>query len=312
MKNNDVYVSQCLQTHPLCQQNMRGCRPTSDLHSRLIFLFFSVIALGCALLTNFLGDKVKEYSIRYDNKCNEVGDSVTINFQNANLDKAFVYYELHGFYQNHFRISSSYSAKQMNGVYDNKPDCFPGDSTDLPCGLLPRMFFNDTYDLPNETFTDKDINYKDEIKKLYSGFNTRYYKEISKYNMWMLEPNFSQSFPGEIQNEHFVQWMKISMHPDFRKLYAKSIGNVPANLKVTITCNYPKEIFDGKRYLVLAKIGRMGGKNRFISYFNFFLFAMNLIFCGVFFLPCMKKKQNYQSDEVPLIQGDEQALIQQD
>ena len=102
------------------------------------------------------------------------------------------------------------------------------------------------------------------------------------------------------------------MHPDFRKLYAKSIGNVPANLKVTITCNYPKEIFDGKRYLVLAKIGRMGGKNRFISYFNFFLFAMNLIFCGVFFLPCMKKKQNYQSDEVPLIQGDEQALIQQD
>lgn len=301
MMNGDVYVRQCLQTHPLCQQNMRGCRTSFDLHSRSVFLFFCVLALGCALLTRFLGKSVVEYRVRYDDACAGNGDTAAVAFRNAEMKRAFVYYELRGFYQSHSRIMGSFSGKQMNGRFDKNPKCAPGNSSFLPCGLLPTMFFNDTYALENGTFTEKGINFRDEIGKLFSGFHRRYYEESGKYYRWMLEDSFAQSFPGEIQNEHFVQWMKVSMHPNFRKLYAKSVNVVPENLVVNVTCNYPKSIFDGERYLVLMETGRMGGRNMFVSNISFFIFAMNFVFCIVLFMPCMTRKPYYQVDDVPLL-----------
>ena len=83
------------------------------------------------------------------------------------------------------------------------------------------------------------------------------------------------------------------MHSDFRKLYARfdtsTNATVPANLEVTVSCNYGNGTFAGERYVVLMKTGGMGGKNEFIAYVNFALFALNLVFGLVFFCPCLRR-----------------------
>ncbi|KAH0788598.1 cell cycle control protein [Histomonas meleagridis] len=306
--DESLLVKPCMQTHPLCQQNMRGCRPTFDTNPKSIFLGISIFSLACALLTFLLSLKVEEFKVRYDDKCDFSvnGSQVQVNFGNPELSNAYIYFELHGYYQNHFRMANSFSQDQLLGKYVEDPSsCSPANKSLAPCGLLPQGFFTDTLTIP-ENFTDSGITWKNEVGKLFVKINSQYKAD----QQWMETDFFRTNFPGGTENEHFVQWMRISMHPDFRKLYARFDQNenrtVPADITVNVTCNYPNETFSGERYVVLMKNGGMGGKNLFIAYANFALFGLNLIFGLLFFCPCIRRNLEMYSE---MSAEDEEMLI---
>lgn len=338
---------QCLLTHPACQQTLRGCRPTLDHRPRMFFLFCSLFHLACGILLITTSLSVKQYKVRYDDKCfpsdseSKLGQNVTVEFDNPELSgNVYLYYELDGFYQTHFRFMSSFSADQMQGRYVEKTDsCDPVslkyyssnekkekegrlsrfvNTTDLPapCGLFTTFFFTDFYWPESNGFSDENIIWEHEMNNLFKKPNSKY----SLSQKWMesssvvtliptkdgsdqdnIDPSnfenlkFSDFFPGQTQNEHFIVWMRTSHHPHFRKLFMKFNGTkneeegrspkIPEKLKVTVACNYDHSVFDGKRYLVLVKPNvSMGGNNTVLAGINFGTFAILLIFSIVFYL----------------------------
>lgn len=353
----------CLLTHPACQQTLRGCRPTLDHRPRMFFLFYSFFHLACGILVIATSLSVKEYKVRYDDKCfpsnskSNLGSNVTVTFDNPELTgNVYLYYELEGFYQSHFRFTQSFSADQMQGRYlDTSDDCDPVslsyyksdekaqkegplsrfyDAEDLPapCGLFPTYFFTDYYRPSQNGFSDEKIIWDHEMNNLFKKPNSKY----SEKQRWMqsssvvslIQSNsdsndnsdykntfdslkFSDFFPGETQNEHFIIWMRTSHHPRFKKLFMKfnSTKNkeegketkIKENLEVTVSCNYDNRIFGGKRYLVLTKPNiSMGGNNIVLAIINFglflLLFIFSIIFCFLEDANISEKPANKDSD----------------
>lgn len=94
-----------------------------------------------------------------------------------------VYYKLENFYQNHRRYVKSRSPAQLRGTYDpdidKVADCAPvyrmkhlfeyqrknvngdalkPDDVAVPCGMLAKSFFNDTYKMKYSNGTKVNIN----------------------------------------------------------------------------------------------------------------------------------------------------------
>jgi hypothetical protein len=72
---------------------------------------------------------------------------------------------------------------------------------------------------------------------------------------------------GNVNNEHFIVWMRPAALPNFRKLYGRITSDVKAGSTLTfgVTANYPVSGFDGSKTLVLSTVSWMGGKNPFLG-----------------------------------------------
>lgn len=162
------------------QQTLPAWRPIPSFRSTMItFTVFGVIFLGLGVLLYIMSDKIYEKVVPYDNlaQCrntpvpNECKASFTIETDVAG--PIYVYYQLDNFYQNHRRYVKSRSFNQLNGQYlaadasglkecdpimfnkdlpsntmsfNNKRNlsAFP-DEPAIPCGLVAKSFFKDTY-----------------------------------------------------------------------------------------------------------------------------------------------------------------------
>jgi hypothetical protein len=255
--------------------------------SKFFFLLLGFYLLIGIVVASTSGQYI-EYKVRYDDKC-KVGETITVPIKiTEKLEgNVFFYYELHNFYQNHFRFRGSQDRDQFHGRYTEKPsECAPlivaGDnkSTLAPCGLMPMYFFNDYYTLPSDTgFTDKGIAWDGEIDYLFNPLNEKY-DEASR---WMLSGIQGEYFPGELKNEHFIIWMRTSNSPTFKKLFAKTTSGLPAGtINVGVTCNFDKEVFSGERYISIVKPGPFGGRNRTLYVASFILSAF-LLAGGIIF-----------------------------
>lgn len=89
-----------------------------------------------------------------------------------------------------------------------------------------------------------------------------------------------------VENEHFVVWMRIAAHGDFRKLYAWIDQPIPAGQTLTfrIKNNYVVTRFRGSKSLIVSTTSIFGGRNAYfpamflgVGYFSLlagFLFAL--------------------------------------
>jgi len=98
-----------------------------------------------------------------------------------------------------------------------------------------------------------------------------------------------------VKNEHFVNWMRLSGLPEFRKLYGRidltlNPGDV---LTFEITNNFEVNSFNGKKALVISTVSWFGGKNSFLGY-SYMIAGAICIFLGIIFLmkslACAKRK----------------------
>lgn len=270
------YRHRCLMTHPVCQQELRACNPMFEQHPFPFFLAVGILHLIIAGVVFGCAFQVKEYTQRYDNLCTNETSTVTLTFDLGSTlsPPVYIYYELLGFYQNHFRFANSYSQDQMLGRYvEDAESCKPmryspyTNNTDLvaPCGLMAVYFFNDSYDVVSGgVFNEDDINWDGEKGNLFKPLSDEYSDE----QRWM--KNMTR-FPGEIQNPHFISWMRVANSPNFRKLWAKATTDVGPTVEIDVSCNYPSFMFRGERRLVLLKPGGLGGHNWFLAYLNLVL-----------------------------------------
>jgi len=269
------------------KKNRFEWRPVPTIRSTTLcfFIFGSIFLLIGGILLH-LSQQIKEFKIRYDNlnNCDLSNKNFTSNICNISIviEETFdppimVYYQLENFYQDHRRYIKSKSLPQLRGdnltLENIKSDCDPiltikdlgfykslGNHTfaptDIanPCGLIAKSLFNDTYSIfdneDNELFINEtniawDSDKKGRFKK---HFN-------SSYLQWT-----------DVENEHFMVWMRPAGLPDFRKLWCRINTQIkPGKYNLFIKNNFPVESFQGKKSFVLSTVNILGGKNNFLG-----------------------------------------------
>lgn len=86
----------------------------------------------------------------------------------------------------------------------------------------------------------------------------------------------NETYPGlyssggrtlDVDNEHFIVWMRPAALPNFRKLYGRIDSAIPAGTVLTfnVSAAFPVTIFSGKKSLVVSTMSWMGGKNPFLG-----------------------------------------------
>ena len=179
------------------QQRLPAWRPVPTIMSIVIvFSAFGIVFIILGIVLLAYSAKVKSHEIEYTNCHSNICNK---NFKlDKDIDKpVFVYYQLDGFYQNSRRYLKSKNIDQLRGKTDSTEDCEPAETNDqmelntsvsidgtplvgsnkaIPCGLMAKTFFNDTYtfSINNESIVvdSSDIAF-DKDKDLYKKMGIR-------------------------------------------------------------------------------------------------------------------------------------------
>jgi uncharacterized membrane protein len=277
-KNNKIYVQ---------KKSSFMWRPVPTIISTtLCFLISGILFVAIGVVLLLLSNQIKEYAIRYDkykecdlslnttysHKCN-----ITLKIEDKLEPPIMVYYQLENFYQNHRRYIKSKSLAQLRGenltLEEIKADCDPiitvkdlgfpitmggkklkDDDIANPCGLIAKSLFNDTYKLFNNDNTRIEINENDITWD--SDLNGRYKRN----------KNYNDTQWTDVENQHFMVWMRPAGLPDFRKLWGRINQTMnPGNYIVEIDNKFPVHSFNGKKSFVITTINILGGKNNFLG-----------------------------------------------
>jgi len=238
----------------------------------------------------------------------------------------FVYYQLDNFYQNHRRYVKSKNYKQLMGeTVEKLSDCDPiatnkslnnagiqnyyqgyadgkaapevklvPDGNAIPCGLIAKSVFTDSYKL--ELITDakttpvtkttididqtgiawqSDIDYK---------FKNQLNDDEGK-SEWMKQQWIN------VEQEHFIVWMRTAGLPNFRKLWGKINTTLKESkdYELTIQNNYKVDAFSGNKSFVLSTTNMLGGQNYFLAICYIVVGALCLVFAIIFFVAYIRK-----------------------
>lgn len=204
------------------------------------------------------------------------------------------YYHLTSFYQNHRRYVKSFLDKQLkgdaiDGATVNGSDCDPLThdlSTTInprpiyPCGLIANSLFNDTFTNPvllntqsgdNKTYTmtNKGI--------AWSSDTALYGKTKYNYSQIVPPPNWKERYPNDYNENNpppdlasdqaFMVWMRTAGLPDFSKLYQRNDVDVMSTgrYQVDILNNFPSDIYQGTKSIIISTRTVMGGRNPFLG-----------------------------------------------
>ena len=279
------------------QQRLPAWRPVPTILSIIIiFAVFGVVFIVLGVIVLIYSKKVKSYEVDYtdcllvsdpsydsNNPCTQI---ITIN---EDIEKPiFVYYQLDGFFQNTRRYVKSKEADQLTGddfyshencdpvVYNKDLDIdfdydnsnFGPDDIAIPCGLMAKTFFNDSY-----TFKINDVVIDiDDTGIAFDKDKELFYKNPTSGN-WL-----------DMEDEHFLVWMRPSGLPNPRKLWGKINQDLKKDdqIEITITNNYNVNHYDGKKKIVLSNATDLGGKNDFLGISYIVVGGLSLI-CAIIF-----------------------------
>ena len=153
------------------QQMLPAWRPVSSFGSTMIiFGIFGLIFLTLGITLYVMSERIQGVVYQYDKSCaiNEICRP-TISIDSEIKAPVYVYYQLDNFYQNHRRYVKSRSNEQLMGnilEVSALEDCDPiktnadldvkesvsgkdldPDAAAMPCGLVAKSFFTDTFEL---------------------------------------------------------------------------------------------------------------------------------------------------------------------
>ena len=286
IKDTEDLIYSKLKQSKFYQQRLPAWRPVPTLCSIIIFYsIFSIIFITIGIILIIFSNEIKEIEFKYNELCkdNKNGEC-QINFEIPEdmNSPIFIYYKLYGFYQNSRRYMKSRSQNQLIGEetslseikssedcdpiytngdmgFDNSTKAADGktslikDELAIPCGIMAKTFFNDNY--TNWKINEEEININEtniaweKDKKLFKNTN------LSK--QWI-----------NVENEHFIVWMRPAGLPDIKKLWGK-IENKNLKkgdkLEITVINNYDVDMFNGNKSIILNTINVFGGNNTFLG-----------------------------------------------
>lgn len=305
-----------IKTNRFKQQRLPAWRPVPTLTSVfLVYLIVGFIFLALGIIIYIYSDKIKQITYEYGEECyGQPICNITIQINETMEKTIMVYYQLDGFFQNHRRYLSSKSISQLTGDKSvsiknikNSGDCSPiisnkdmnftvnatslddlilqPDELAIPCGLMAKSFFNDTY--LNWTLDDEEF-FPNE-----TGIALEKDRELHRF-----EYNESLQWTS-MTDEHFLVWMRPAFYTNFKKLWARIDRDFKngSNLALVIENNYDVSRYDGKKYLVFSTTNILGGKNYFLAIAYMVVGGVSLILSVVFFISGRKQKQNRQHKE---------------
>lgn len=127
------------------------------------------------------------------------------------------------------------------------------DATANPCGLIAKSVFTDRYELFNSKgdkipIEENGIAWSNDIGTKFKRTGN------SATHAWV-----------DVENEHFIVWMRTSGLPDFHKLWGKIDEDLEGTYKIKINNSYNVAEFDGNKSIYFSTAGPLGGKNIFLS-----------------------------------------------
>jgi hypothetical protein len=237
---------------------------------------------------------------------------VTIEIDEDLDEPIYVYYELRGFYQNHRLYTASVDYSQLEGEDPSEDDIeetcsgyttiedmelnidrlealklekgLDEDDKANPCGLIAKSFFNDTFTL---SYPDGELV---EIEHDDIAWDVDEEKRFdSSDDQWI-----------DIEDEHFMVWMRPSGVPQIRKLWGrieKDLDEGDYTLKVF--SHYFHEDIDIEKYFVLSTTNAFGGKN--YGFAVLYILAGSICWClaiSLLVIYFVKRKQEGEEQRV--------------
>eukprot|EP01097_Dermamoeba_algensis_P011006 TRINITY_DN836_c0_g1_i2.p1 TRINITY_DN836_c0_g1~~TRINITY_DN836_c0_g1_i2.p1 ORF type:complete len:310 (+),score=55.71 TRINITY_DN836_c0_g1_i2:87-1016(+) len=258
--------------HAFKQQKLKAWQPIlTPIPVISVFLAIGIIFIPVGVGLLIVSNQVVEVEVRYfPADENVVNSTATFRITEQMSAPVYVYYKLENYYQNHRRYVKSRSDTQLSGADVNaQGECSGSDTVNgtlkYPCGLIASSLFNDTFTIyQNDTLLtlDKsDIAWKSDRENKFK--NASSIKNDSKIYPLKDETRF----PGYIENQDFIVWMRVAAFPTFRKLYGKIDKTLEANsvIRIDIRDVYPVGSFNGKKSIVLSTMSALGGKNPFLG-----------------------------------------------
>ena len=284
-------------------------RPMPSIFSTALcfgILGLLMVIIGIILLT--FSSQIVEYLVKYDQVSCIFDCEINFSISTDIEPPIMVYYQLDNYYQNHRRYIRSKSQKQLAGqVFNNltskvddwnsfKVDCDPiitvkdlGINTTIggrvalppnapanPCGLIAKSIFNDTYKLYSNNL---GVGYN-----IYINESNIAWPEDKVYRFIKPE-NYSDLQWLDINDEHFMVWMRPAAIPNFRKLWGRIKTKLTAgNYTLVFNNTYPVKSFKGSKTFVLSTCNVFGGKNSFLGIAYICVGIVCLIFAILFWL----------------------------
>ena len=262
------------------QQRLPAWRPVPTLCSIIIFyVSFALVFVSLGIVVLVYSSKIVTVENRYDVNCKDYKyDNCTVKPQINQDMKApiIVYYKLEGFFQNHRRYVKSKSIEQLLGnSWKDKGECTPiitnkdmgfeenkssiSENNDtlskgeiaVPCGLIAKTYFNDSF-----KFSRGIEEIKVNQNNIAFPKDKELYKNAKKEKQWI-----------DIEDEHFLVWMRPAGLPNFRKLWGRIEKDLKTgdNITIEIENNYDVEENIFRKSIVLSTTNEFGGKNTFLG-----------------------------------------------
>ena len=245
---NQDEVYERLKASKFKQQKLPAWRPVPTITSTTItFVSFGVIFIIIGIIILIYSNKIHEVSIRYDTECTSTEENsqceTTIKIDKKIEKDVMVYYQINNFYQNHRRYVKSKSDDQLKGKTNDVA---------VPCGLIAKSFFKDTFELKDPNGNKIEIDSTDIAWKADRELK---YKNGDMDKQWI-----------DMTDEHFIVWMRPSGLPNFRKLWGRIHKDLePGDYKLIIKNRFDVASFSGQKHFVLSNVNAFGGKNTFLA-----------------------------------------------
>ena len=157
----------------------------------------------------------------------------------------------------------------------------------IPCGLIAKSVFNDTFSLwkkesdtkkVNQTIEIDDIAWKTDVEHKFHNIKESDLPTDLKFENGDKVESWEDIQWLDMENQHFMVWMRTAGLPDFRKLWGKlDDGISKGTYELQVTNNFDTAPFNGTKSFVLATTTGLGGKNDLLGFSFVVLGLISLI-----------------------------------
>lgn len=166
----------------------------------------------------------------------------------------------------------------------------------IPCGLIAKSYFNDSFWLfqKEDGKADKELLIDDK-KIAWDSDVEHKFKNIKEDTIPDDDALKGKTWKDlqwiDMTDQHFMVWMRTASLPNFRKLYGSLADGLKAGkYTLKVANNFNVKTFNGEKSFVLATTSSQGGKNDFLG-IAFLVVGVGSILYGIGFIVVFKKKR---------------------